>query len=82
MVKKFEVFINFFCIIINMKLRNGKKINYNTNIYCLENEIKINKIINEESYQDLYEVNIDFNHSSKCWKYNKISLGNGMYKYK
>ena len=28
------------------------------------------------------EVNIDFDESSKVWKENKISLGDGMYKYR
>lgn len=25
---------------------------------------------------------IDFDEASRCWKKNKISIGNGMYKYK
>jgi len=29
----------------------------------------------------LYEVNIDFDEASVAWKANKMSLGNGMYKY-
>ena len=29
-----------------------------------------------------YEVNIDFDESSKAWRKNKISLGEGMFKYK
>ena len=29
-----------------------------------------------------YKINIDFNDSSKAWRKNKISLGEGMFKYK
>jgi hypothetical protein len=29
-----------------------------------------------------YSVNIDFDDASESWKENKISIGNGMYKYK
>jgi hypothetical protein len=29
----------------------------------------------------LFDVNIDFEYSSKCWRENKIDLGNGMYRY-
>jgi len=29
----------------------------------------------------LYEVNIDFDEASEAWKLNKISIGNGSYKY-
>ena len=29
-----------------------------------------------------YVVNIDFDESSKAWRKNKISLGEGMFKYK
>jgi hypothetical protein len=29
----------------------------------------------------LYEVNIDFDEASTAWKANKISTGNGCYKY-
>lgn len=29
----------------------------------------------------MYEVNIDFDEASRCWKINKSSLGNGTYKY-
>ena len=36
----------------------------------------------EESYTNTYEVNIDFDGASKAWKSNKISLGNGVYRYK
>jgi hypothetical protein len=30
----------------------------------------------------MYEVNIDFDEASKCWKQNKIKLNDGCYKYK
>ena len=30
----------------------------------------------------LYEVTIDFDAASKAWTQNKISIGNGQYKYK
>jgi hypothetical protein len=29
-----------------------------------------------------YKVDIDFDESSKAWRKNKISLGEGMFKYK
>jgi hypothetical protein len=29
----------------------------------------------------LYEVNIDFDDASEAWKSNKLSIGNGSYKY-
>lgn len=29
----------------------------------------------------LYEVNIDFDDASEAWKANKVSIGNGSYKY-
>ena len=29
----------------------------------------------------LYEVNIDFDEASRCWKQNKKPTGNGCYKY-
>lgn len=28
-----------------------------------------------------YEVNIDFDYASSCWRQNKKSIGNGSYKY-
>ena len=31
--------------------------------------------------QTLYEVNIDFDDASECWRQNKKCLSNGMYKY-
>ena len=29
----------------------------------------------------LYEVNIDFDEASEAWKQNKVSIGNGSYRY-
>jgi len=29
----------------------------------------------------MYDVNIDFDQASKMWRNNKISIGNGSYKY-
>jgi len=29
----------------------------------------------------LYEVNIDFDEASEAWKQNKLSIGNGSYRY-
>jgi hypothetical protein len=37
--------------------------------------------MNLEDKKPLYEVNIDFDDASLCWKANKISIGNGTYKY-
>ncbi len=31
--------------------------------------------------QPLYEVDIDFDEASEAWKANKISIGNGSYRY-
>ena len=38
----------------------------------------------KEYYTDtpLYEVVIDFGYASKMWRLNKISIGNGSFKYK
>jgi hypothetical protein len=33
-------------------------------------------------HQNLYEVDIDFDSASKAWRANKISIGNGSFKYK
>lgn len=30
----------------------------------------------------MYDINIDFDYASECWKKNKIKLSNGCYKYK
>jgi hypothetical protein len=46
----------------------------------LPHQQPINLILLKE--QKVYKVNIDFDHASKMWRKNKISLGNGMFKYK
>ena len=38
------------------------------------NEVKFEKAVK-------FEVNIDFDGASEAWKANKISIGNGSYKY-
>ena len=30
----------------------------------------------------IFEVNIDIDHASKMWRKNKVSIGNGCYRYK
>ena len=45
----------------------------------MPNQQPINLILLKEPP---YSVNIDFDESSKAWRKNKISLGNGMFKYK
>jgi len=45
----------------------------------MPNQQPINLILLKEPP---YAVNIDFDNSSKAWRKNKISLGNGMFKYK
>mgnify|MGYP001000889701 FL=1 len=35
-----------------------------------------------QTINQTYSVNIDFDDASESWKENKISIGNGMYKYK
>jgi len=35
----------------------------------------------EKEKQVMYEVNIDFDDASACWRQNKKSIGNGSYKY-
>lgn len=41
------------------------------------------KTRSETKYENsaLYEVNIDFDAASEAWKANKISIGNGSYRY-
>jgi hypothetical protein len=36
----------------------------------------------EKIEKKIYKVDIDFDESSKSWRKNKISLANGMFKYK
>ena len=45
----------------------------------MPNQQPINLILLKEPP---YSVNIDFDDSSKAWRKNKISLGEGMFKYK
>ena len=46
----------------------------------MPNQQPINLILlKEQSYS--YSVNIDFDNASNEWRKNKISLGNGMFKY-
>ena len=46
----------------------------------MPNQRPINLILlKEQSYS--YSVNIDFDNASNEWRKNKISLGNGMFKY-
>ena len=35
-----------------------------------------------QTKHQIYEVDIDFDSASKAWLSNKISIGNGSYKYK
>ena len=35
----------------------------------------------QEAKKQLYQVNIDFDEASKCWRKNKKLIGNGCYKY-
>ena len=49
-----------------MKLRNGKSYIYKE----------------KDLYEPLYEVNIDFDESSKAWRKNKIENDNGTFIYK
>jgi len=37
--------------------------------------------VNQISKYEEYEVNIDFDHASACWRQNKKDTGNGHYKY-
>jgi hypothetical protein len=41
------------------------------------------KTRNQTKYEQsaLFEVDIDFDYASEAWKSNKISIGNGSYKY-
>ena len=72
-----------------MPLRSGKeyqKIDHATykkefiRQLFMPNQQPINLILlKEQSYS--YSVNIDFDNASNEWRKNKISLGNGMFKY-
>ena len=56
-----------------MPLRSGKK-------YLKPENQPFNLILLPQ--RQIYEVNIDFDDASREWRKNKISLGNGMFKYK
>jgi hypothetical protein len=38
--------------------------------------------IEQQKDKSLYEVNIDFDEASEAWKENKLSQGNGTYRYR
>lgn len=71
-----------------MPLRSGKE--YRKKEYL--NKEYLNKVFPKETQPfnmvllpekgKQYKVNIDFDGSSKAWRKNKISLGEGMFKYK
>jgi hypothetical protein len=42
----------------------------------------MSKNYHSQNNKQKYIVNIDFDEASDSWKENKISIGNGMYKYK
>lgn len=71
-----------------MPLRNGKE--YRKKEYQKKEYLKkifpketrpFNMVLLPEMNKQ-YAVNIDFDESSKAWRKNKISLGEGMFKYK
>tara|TARA_B100000900_G_scaffold388416_1_gene380422 strand:+ start:165 stop:380 length:216 start_codon:yes stop_codon:yes gene_type:complete len=71
-----------------MPLRSGKE--YRKKEYRCKNFIKkmfpketqpFNMVLLPEMGKQ-YKINIDFDESSKAWRKNKISLGEGMFKYK
>jgi hypothetical protein len=39
------------------------------------------KSLQEQKGQPIYEVNIDFDDASECWRANKCHICNGQYKY-
>ena len=45
-------------------------------------EYKMNNVTIPIDKKCLYDVMIDFDEASKSWRKNKISLGNGIFKYK
>ena len=66
-----------------MPLRNGKeykKKEYLKKFFPKETR-PFNMVLLPEMNKQ-YVVNIDFDESSKAWRKNKISLGEGMFKYK
>ena len=63
--------------------------NFNSTLFVTLNLYLIMPVITRNMKKNLsknikhiYSVNIDFDDASECWKENKISIGNGMYKYK
>ena len=51
---------------------------------CLNKDIEVQMNTRSQTKYDvssLYEVNIDFDEASKAWKQNKLSIGNGSYRY-
>ena len=66
-----------------MPLRSGKeyqKKEYRKKFLPKETQPFNMVLLPEKSIQ--YKVNIDFDESSKAWRKNKISLSEGMFKYK
>jgi len=66
-----------------MPLRNGKEYQKKEYLKVLfpKETMPFNMVLLPEMNKQ-YAVNIDFNESSKAWRKNKISLGEGMFKYK
>lgn len=63
-----------------MKLRSGK-ITFNTQDQPFRLILASEKF-HKKTYSEPQNVSIDFDESSKQWRKNKISLGEGMFKYK
>ena len=66
-----------------MPLRSGKeyqKKEYQKKFFPKETQ-PFNMVLLPE-FGKQYKINIDFDESSKAWRKNKISLGEGMFKYK
>jgi hypothetical protein len=61
-----------------MPLRSGKK--YQKKFLPKETQ-PFNMVLLPELGKQ-YKINIDFDESSKAWRKNKISLGEGIFKYK
>lgn len=54
----------------------------NNNNSSVVEVVECNYNLRSKTKKELYEVNIDFDGASRAWKKNKISIGNGSYKYK
>ena len=63
-----------------MKLRSGK-ITFNTQDQPFRLILAPEKF-HKKTYSQPQDVSIDFDEASKEWRKNKISLGEGMFKYK